>query len=112
MRFGYLDDLDKANAALRLYMDTMELVDAGKLPAPDNSDIPSEYQQPIGRGFRNKTNVTPFCPETSQARRKRHGNSLPREVSKPRDLQGTQTKIFQTVKMFQLVPPRPLLMLC
>ncbi|XP_045034880.1 uncharacterized protein LOC116930281 [Daphnia magna] len=60
------DDLDKANAALRLYYQTTELAAAGKRPRPENSGIQSEIDDhQVGRGRRTPKPRDIYSPPSS-----------------------------------------------
>jgi len=62
-----VDDLDRAHAALELYFKTIELVELGKRPPRDNSDIASEVDTGIvtGRGCRERKARKVYDPTTS-----------------------------------------------
>lgn len=64
-----IDELDKANAALALYFKTKHLIKHGKLPPPDNSDIPSEKD--ISNEKRVRKTRTPYSPSSTTTRRRR-----------------------------------------
>ncbi|KAK4017352.1 hypothetical protein OUZ56_024122 [Daphnia magna] len=60
------DDLDKTNAALRLYYQTTELAAAGKRPRSENSDIQSEIEDhQVGRGRRTPKPRDIYSPPSS-----------------------------------------------
>lgn len=117
-----VDDLDRAHASLELYFKTIELVELGKRPPRDNSDIASEVDTGIvtGRGCRERKARKVYDPTASPTHKNKKTSGCDLSKTTPAEAvkrtcdktfeNGTgqvdeQTKKdFHTESMFQLRP--------